>query len=70
MDAKMETDCNSDEHDDNSQRCTVCVDRPKTAVIIPCGHTFCMACATQIEALDQPCPVCRTAIQDVNQCFP
>ncbi|XP_076086299.1 uncharacterized protein LOC143056970 [Mytilus galloprovincialis] len=57
-------------HDDNSQRCTVCVDRPKTAVIIPCGHTFCMACATQIEALDQPCPVCRTAIQDVNQCFP
>ena len=48
----------------------MCVDRPKTAVIIPCGHTFCMACATQIEALDQPCPVCRTAIQDVNQCFP
>ncbi|CAG2229693.1 unnamed protein product [Mytilus edulis] len=42
--------------DDHSQRCTVCVNRQKTAVIIPCGHTFCMACATQIEALDQPCP--------------
>ncbi|CAG2202322.1 unnamed protein product [Mytilus edulis] len=51
--------------EDQTRRCTLC-DRQKNAVIIPCGHTFCMECATQVEALEQPCPMCRQEILDVN----
>ena len=43
--------------------CVVCLSKPKTMVLVPCGHQcVCEDCATLI----QDCPMCRmTIIQDI-----
>jgi len=39
--------------------CTICLDKPRDSVIVPCGHSFCSICAPQITK----CPICRQLIQ-------
>jgi len=39
--------------------CTICLDKPRNSVIVPCGHSFCSICAPQITK----CPICRQLIQ-------
>lgn len=52
----------------NSTTCGICLDRPKSAFLL-CGHTFCMVCATQMEANKLVCPICRDPILKVNPLF-
>lgn len=40
--------------------CTICLDRPVRKVMIPCGHTFCDACAEEIDR----CGLCREEIDN------
>lgn len=46
--------------------CVVCLERPATFALLPCGHL----CACQVDAptLDQ-CPICRAAVQTRNRIF-
>lgn len=50
-------------------RCCVCVARGKGAAFIPCGHTFCRACARDLSAARGRCPLCNAAIRDVLNLF-
>ncbi|XP_052083992.1 uncharacterized protein LOC127721296 [Mytilus californianus] len=55
---------------DSSRKCTICMDREKNAVILPCGHTTCMECATEVYVGEnQRCPICRADIQDINPLY-
>ncbi|VDH98795.1 uncharacterized protein LOC143055197 [Mytilus galloprovincialis] len=51
------------------RRCSICCDRERNAVIVPCIHTFCLECALQIEGMGQDCPQCRGTIEDVKEMF-
>ena len=58
-----ENDSKPSADEDNARNeCVVCLDAPKTIVLIPCGHKcLCEACAEWIEVGD-PCPVCREKV--------
>ena len=45
-----------------ANECPVCMDMPKTNVLVPCGHRLCRPCTLRIMARDPVCPVCRTHI--------
>lgn len=56
--------------EEHSLTCTICLDRFKHPVTIPCGHTFCKQCISkhwdQVERggpqnASFNCPVCQTA---------
>merc|ERR1712118_498838 len=40
---------------ESRRRCTICCDRKKNAVLLPCAHRLCEACATKL----QKCPFCQ-----------
>ncbi|XP_066394629.1 uncharacterized protein [Miscanthus floridulus] len=50
-------------------RCCVCVARGKGAAFIPCGHTFCRACARELRAGRGRCPLCNATIREVLNLF-
>ncbi|KAG8057301.1 hypothetical protein GUJ93_ZPchr0002g26093 [Zizania palustris] len=50
-------------------RCCVCMARGKAAAFIPCGHTFCRACARELRSGRGRCPLCNAAIHDVLNLF-
>uniref|UniRef100_A0ACD5Y079 Uncharacterized protein n=1 Tax=Avena sativa TaxID=4498 RepID=A0ACD5Y079_AVESA len=50
-------------------RCCVCMSRRKGAAFVPCGHTFCRACAREVRAGRGRCPLCNAAIRDVLNLF-
>jgi len=44
--------------------CVICFDRPRTALLMPCGHAYmCIECANGLE--NRTCPVCRTKIEKI-----
>ncbi|OEL25317.1 hypothetical protein BAE44_0013668 [Dichanthelium oligosanthes] len=50
-------------------RCCVCVARGKGAAFIPCGHTFCRACARELRSGRGRCPLCNATIREVLNLF-
>ncbi|KAK1632128.1 hypothetical protein QYE76_006443 [Lolium multiflorum] len=50
-------------------RCCVCMSRRKGAAFVPCGHTFCRACAREVRNARGRCPLCNAAIRDVLNLF-
>mmetsp|Transcript_46164 Transcript_46164/g.147463 ORF Transcript_46164/g.147463 Transcript_46164/m.147463 type:complete len:629 (-) Transcript_46164:86-1972(-) len=50
--------------------CCVCLDRPKSHAMLPCGHLCaCMECAAQLSAQGQSCPVCRQRVERTVQIY-
>ncbi|XP_060587529.1 RING finger protein 44-like [Ruditapes philippinarum] len=47
--------------------CTICMDRQRNAILLPCFHPFCSVCATHFEVNNSVCPICRTKIG--KMCF-
>lgn len=47
--------------------CFVCLERPVTMFIDPCGHVICEQCSTR-SAL-QVCPFCRTSVRQYRKMF-
>jgi len=51
-------------------RCCVCMDNRKDAVLTPCGHkAMCVQCAEMLKARERRCPVCRQGISAVVRVF-
>lgn len=45
-------------------KCTICMDAPKRAAMVPCGHAmFCDSCAARVLSLDPVCPYCREHVE-------
>ena len=47
------------ENDQQNPECSICWEKPKDRIMIPCGHCFCDSCSQQIET----CAICRRPIQ-------
>jgi len=54
-----------EEEDDNPVQCQICYDHDKNLTLIPCGHTCCKTCGTDLA----DCPFCRTKIQKKQSLF-
>ena len=53
---------------DAGATCVVCFDKPRNAVLTPCGHAdLCMDCAREIASRQALCPVCRTKIESAHR---
>ena len=50
--------------------CTVCFDRIRDCFLMPCGHTLCRPCATQIQETSGSCPHCRAIFTEIKELFP
>ena len=49
--------------------CPVCMDKPRAAAMVPCGHTACITCATQLEMHRGTCAECNAKIELVLPLF-
>ncbi|PKA56609.1 putative E3 ubiquitin-protein ligase LUL4 [Apostasia shenzhenica] len=49
--------------------CCVCMGRKKGAAFIPCGHTFCRACARELWIGRRSCAICNRPILEILQIF-
>ena len=50
--------------------CAVCMDKPRDAVLVPCGHaSMCFACATAVMAANRRCPICRARAENHVRLF-
>ena len=48
--------------------CSICFMGTKSHAAVPCGHLFaCGDCAEALTEKDQPCPMCRGAIEKFIQ---
>ncbi|KAH3823040.1 hypothetical protein DPMN_124835 [Dreissena polymorpha] len=48
-------------------KCIICMERDRTAFIMPCGHQYCMVCATHLESNSATCAFCRCKITGVGR---
>lgn len=73
--AAATTDTNDDEDGDHSRLCSICWERPKEVVLVPCMHAnLCRQCGDAIGrngAGEQAakCPTCRKNIANVVRIF-
>uniref|UniRef100_A0A8C7X1P5 Uncharacterized protein n=1 Tax=Oryzias sinensis TaxID=183150 RepID=A0A8C7X1P5_9TELE len=42
--------------------CPLCLSLFNSAVVLPCGHSFCSPCITEALGSQQQCPLCRSAV--------
>jgi E3 ubiquitin-protein ligase RGLG len=52
-----------------SSECTICLERPVNAALIPCGHTLCSVDAENLRSRGAPCPLCRARVTGVQRVF-
>ena len=46
--------------EEDSRLCVICMERPKTHMLSPCGHKcLCEVCSQDLMARRNPCPMCR-----------
>ena len=50
-------------NEDDARLCAVCLDAPKDAALVPCGHRTCRGCAKALRRRKLPCPSCRQPIE-------
>ena len=63
-DVAMDDEDDADDDKDDGDECVICMDRPKQAVFVPCGHqATCDPCGKKMTG--KPCPMCRATI---NMC--
>lgn len=50
------------------QACVICMDSPKTVLLLPCSHLcVCSNCSERAELVN--CPLCRNAIESTIKTF-
>ena len=53
-----------DDADDGATTCVVCMEQPRNALLMPCGHIYtCMDCVGKLRT--KKCPICRASISRV-----
>jgi len=50
--------------EDDDEDCVICMDRPHSLIIVPCGHyCLCAVCVSILRQGSEPrCPICRAPI--------
>ena len=46
------------------ERCLICLEPPHEPTVLPCGHSFCTGCVSELRAkgVSQACPLCRSPL--------
>jgi hypothetical protein len=64
------TEPTSDEEEETAavqQDCTICMDKKRNAVFVPCGHmAACYKCSVKVKDV---CPICRVTIKSVTKVY-
>ena len=47
-----------------TDRCLICLGPPRQPTVLPCGHSFCTGCVSELRAkgVSQACPLCRAPL--------
>ena len=47
-----------------TDKCLVCLGPPREPTVLPCGHTFCAGCVSELreKGVSQACPLCRAPL--------
>ena len=50
--------------------CGICMERPKNAALVPCGHTLCSECEQSLQMMEEEphkrrCHICQQAIEHI-----
>tara|TARA_B100001094_G_scaffold323486_1_gene374472 strand:- start:1632 stop:2378 length:747 start_codon:yes stop_codon:yes gene_type:complete len=54
----------------NQDKCPICLNLPKTHIIIPCGHIcLCENCSSKIMDINKSCPICNTMANGTYKVF-
>ena len=46
------------------ERCLICLEPPHEPTVLPCGHSFCTGCVSELRAkgVSDSCPACRAPL--------
>ena len=46
------------------ERCLICLEPPHEPTVLPCGHSFCTGCVSELRAkgVSDTCPLCRAPL--------
>lgn len=54
----------------SNTQCIICLEKPKTTVLMPCKHQCCCAnCSKEVFNTSKMCPFCRTQITEIINVF-
>lgn len=56
--------------DDSDEACSICTDRIKNAVCVPCGHRMCVECSLELKQRNaRKCPFCNGEFGSIIKVF-
>ena len=46
------------------ERCLICLEPPHEPTVLPCGHSFCTGCVSELreKGVSDSCPACRAPL--------